>query len=212
MAQLERGLRSILSVPLVYQSYQSMVGANRLHALVARIAGKTGSRTVLDVGCGTGTLAGFLSADISYLGVDMSKAYVDEAVRSHPKHSFRCGNVMDMDLAGATFDLCVAIGLLHHLDDDVATHMLKTVGGHLNPGGQFVSIDPCFADGQSLLSKAVVAADRGQNVRTSEQYERLAHNAFSSVEITVNHRLLRIPFTACVLVCRGTVSAAVETT
>ena len=201
MAQLEHGLRSILSFPLIYQTYQSMVGASRLHALVARLAREAGSQTVLDVGCGTGTLASFLPDEIGYLGIDMSEAYIDEATRTHPQRTFRCGDVMDMDLEGATFDLGVAVGLLHHIDDDIAIHMLDTLGSHLSPGGQFVSIDPCFAMGQSFLSKAVVSADRGQNVRTSEEYRKLAQNAFPSVEVRVDHRLLRIPFTACILVC-----------
>ncbi len=178
-----------------------MVGASRLHAFVARLAQESGTASVLDVGCGTGTLAGFLPAESAYLGIDMSQSYIDEAARNHPKRTFRCGNVMEMDLTGATFDMGVAIGLLHHIDDETAVHMLRTVGGHLNPGGVFVSIDPCFAPGQSILSRAVVAADRGQNVRTPEGYERLAKEAFGEVTADVNHRLLRIPFTGCILTC-----------
>ena len=203
MGQVERGLRSILSVPLVYQTYQTMVGASQVHAFVANLVSETKAETVLDVGCGPGTLAGFLPTDVGYLGLDLSQAYIDKASRSHPKHAFKRGNVTEIDLEGATFDLGVANGLLHHIDDDIAIHMLSAVSRHLNSGGLFVSIDPCFAPGQSILSKAVVSADRGQNVRTSEEYKKLAHNAFPDVKVEVNHRLLRIPFTACVLVCRG---------
>jgi SAM-dependent methyltransferase len=179
-----------------------MVGASRLHAFVATLARETETTTVLDVGCGTGTLAGFLPTNVGYLGVDLSESYIEEATRSHPQRTFRRGNVTEMDLSGATFDLGVAIGLLHHIDDDIATHMLSAVSHHLNPGGLFVSIDPCFASGQSILSKAIVGADRGQNVRTPEHYQRLAQCEFPEVKVEVNHRLLRIPFTACILVCR----------
>ena len=93
------------------------------------------------------------------------------------------------------------MGLFHHLEDHEVHQLLETAKDVLRPGGQFLSIDPCYSDDQSILARIVVGADRGKNVRRPAEYAALAEAHFPHVDIEVNHRLLRIPFTAFVLRC-----------
>ncbi len=74
---------------------------------------------VLDVGCGPGTITRDLAALVSpceVLGIDRSDEVIAEA-RSHdaPGVSYRTGDVYDLDVAEATFDVVHAHQVLQHL-------------------------------------------------------------------------------------------------
>ncbi|NQV81979.1 MAG: class I SAM-dependent methyltransferase [Alphaproteobacteria bacterium] len=201
MAQNLNGIRSILSVPWVYELYQSLVGAGRLHALLAETAVTAKTRDLLDLGCGPGTLVGHLPDSIRYVGIDLSPAYIEQARERHPSNEFHAADVNSVDLGKQTFDTVTAMGLFHHLEDNEVHRLLERAKDVLRPGGQFLSIDPSYSADQSMLARIVVGADRGKNVRPASEYAALAKAHFPHVEIEVNHRLLRIPFTACLLRC-----------
>jgi hypothetical protein len=52
---------------------------------------------------------------------------------------------------------------------------------------------------QSAASRALVARDRGQNVRTREEYAALAAGSFTQIIATTRSDLVRIPYTHCIL-------------
>ena len=95
----------------------------------------------------------------------------------------------------------LATGVLHHLDDDRAVSLFNLARRALKPGGRLVTYDGCFVAGQPKLARFVVSRDRGQYVRESAEYAKLAAQVFTQVRSFVRHDLLRIPYTHVILQC-----------
>lgn len=95
------------------------------------------------------------------------------------------------------------MGVLHHLDDGEALHLLRTARAVLAPHGRLVSFDPSFTEPQGRLERWILGLDRGENVRHGDAYEALARRVFSRVDLSVHHDVLRIPYTHAILICRG---------
>jgi hypothetical protein len=91
--------------------------------------------------------------------------------------------------------------VLHHLDDSHALSLFKLARRGLKPGGRLVTYDGCFVAGQPKLARFVVSRDRGQYVRESAEYAKLASLVFPEVRSFVRHDLLRIPYTHVILQC-----------
>ena len=92
--------------------------------------------------------------------------------------------------------------MLHHLDDDESVTLFREAKAALCPGGLVVTIDPCYAEGQSKVAAAIISRDRGQNIRTPAEYVALARNVFDDVQLDVRHDLLRVPYSHAVITCR----------
>ena len=163
------------------------------------MCGRSRVPRVLDLGCGPGDLVRYLG-DVRYVGVDVSEPYIESARRLYGDGAeFRVGDAtrLDDDLRG--FDLVLAFGVVHHLDDDGAGRLFAGAARALVPGGRVVTVDPAFADGQPRAARFVISRDRGNNVRTAEEYASLAEGALRHVTVRTRSDLLRIPYTHCVL-------------
>ena len=53
----------------------------------------------------------------------------------------------------AHYDLVLAWGVLHHLDDDQAGEFMSLARRGLKPTGRLVTLDPCYTDDQSRLAR-----------------------------------------------------------
>jgi SAM-dependent methyltransferase len=203
MSETTTGVRGILSSPLVYELWISLVGGERQRRTLTRdhFRPATGDR-VLDLGCGPAELLPHLG-DVSYVGIDISERYIAAAdERYGERGDFRVGDAtrIDPDLTG--FELVLAFGVLHHIDDEGVRRMFAGAARALKPEGRMVTVDPVFAESQHRAARAVISRDRGQHVRTVETYVPLAETAFGSVQPVVRHDLLRIPYSHCILECR----------
>jgi cyclopropane fatty-acyl-phospholipid synthase-like methyltransferase len=99
------------------------------------------------------------------------------------------------------FDIVLAIGLLHHLDDQQAINLFILAQSALKQGGRLITIDPCYAPDQTAIARFLVRRDRGQNVRTAQQYKHLVETIFSQCKFEVKHRQW-IPYTHCIMECK----------
>jgi SAM-dependent methyltransferase len=197
-------MRSVLSRPAAYELWSRLVGGHRARIALARehIRPVPGER-VLDLGCGPGDVLPYLDG-VEYLGVDISAEYIVRGrERFGDRAEFRTGDATAVAADLRDFDLVLALGVLHHLDDDGAAAMLRGAAGALRPGGRLVTLDNAFTPDQSPVARAIIARDRGQHVRAPEAYVALARRAFDDVQPSVRHDLLRIPYTHVVLECRG---------
>ena len=109
--------------------------------------------------------------------------------------------VANAALTNLEFDIVLAMGLLHHLDDVEAASLVALASQALVSGGRFVAIDPARAPGQPHVARWLIGRDRGEYVRTADAYAELARGSFGSVAVTVRSDLLRVPYTHAVLEC-----------
>ncbi len=168
-------VRSVLSRSWAYQSFWHAVGGDERNRALLRdyIRPAPGDR-VLDIGCGPGTMVPYLQ-DAEYVGLDVSAEYVEKARRRFPQARFICQSVGEYDQVEPNyFDVVLALGILHHLDDN---------------------------DDQSQVVKYLLSRDRGRFVRSEAGYRELAAKVFSKIESSVRHDLLRIPYTVVILTC-----------
>jgi SAM-dependent methyltransferase len=201
MTEITGGLRSILSHPAVYELFSRLVGGERARrTLIAEHVRPSAGDRILDIGCGPGELLTLMPSDVRYVGVDISDAYIDRARdRFGNKAEFHVGDASTFSPGERRFDLVLAIGVLHHLDDHQTRHLLQMAGRALAPEGRAVTVDGVYAPGQSPVARAIIDRDRGQHVRTLDGYEALAGETFSTVQAVVRHDLLRIPYSLCIL-------------
>ena len=203
MAQTTTGIRSVLSIPLVYETFQKVVGSPRVRReLVEKYVKPAPGLRVLDIGCGPGDLIDHLPG-VDYTGTDLSAAYIESARRRFgDRGRYLVGRVSDLEASElGKFDVVIAKSLLHHIDEDEALHLFHSASRMLAEGGRLVTLDAAYTPDMSRGSRFVVSRDRGQSILTPEGYEALARRAFSEVEIAVHHDLLRIPYTHVFMSC-----------
>jgi SAM-dependent methyltransferase len=197
------GIRSVLSMPAAFRVYQRVVGARAFKRSVIRtyLRPRPGHR-VLDLGCGPGDVVEDLP-NVEYVGLDASETYIENArARFGARGSFIVADVRDVAAGDlGEFDLVHAHGLLHHVDDPVASRVCALAAEVLVPSGRFVTADPCFHPNQSRAARFTVSSDRGGAVRTPDEYSAIAAPTFRRVEVVVDYSPLHIPHTATVLVC-----------
>lgn len=205
MAQWTSGARAALSHPAVYDLFENLVGADRCREILTReyIRPRTGER-VLDVGCGTAAILEHLP-DVDYVGYDISARYIHAATRRfRHRGRFVAGRLTGQSLQDQPpFDLVLAIGLLHHVDDDEAEALLRICKAAMIPNGRLITLDPCFDPAQPALARFIISRDRGRNVRNLDGYRALCTGVFASVTAHLRNDLLRIPYTHALLECRA---------
>ncbi len=197
-------LRSLLDSGLGYRLFTKLMpGAcsARTRFVKTFVQPKEGDR-VLDIGCGPGDiLLHFPSCE--YLGVDMNEGYIEQASKTYGDRGvFLCRRADEQAVTNTSyFDIVIAMGLLHHLDDSEARGFLEMTRRVLKPSGRLVTLDGVYWDGQSRLERFVMSKDRGKHIRTREQYVALAAKSFSKVKDFVEHGLIGIPYSHIILTC-----------
>ncbi|WP_454732082.1 MULTISPECIES: class I SAM-dependent methyltransferase [Cupriavidus] len=204
MAQITTGIRRVLSHPGIYDFFQVLMGGRHGRSTFARehVRARAGDN-VLDIGCGTAELLAYLP-EVRYWGFDISERYISAATaRFGAQGNFVCKLVDFSDLEGLPkFDIVIASGLIHHLDEEQAEGLFRLAKAALRPGGRLVSIDPCFAAEQNPIARMLVSYDRGRNVCDGEGYKRLASRVFDDVSGVVRHQAW-IPYTHWIMECRA---------
>jgi SAM-dependent methyltransferase len=132
------------------------------YALVARdlldLAGIAGGARVLDVGTGTGALAGVAAdtvrEDPPAIGVDVSTAMLDTARRADGRPRFVAAAATDLPFRDGTFDIVAANFVLHHFvrPENEVFDMIRV----LRPGGRIAL--STWGSGEDDLDKTWRAA------------------------------------------------------
>lgn len=195
-------MKTLLEYAVVYSLFRRLVGRDAARSVYARehLRLEPGQR-VLDLGCGPGDILQFLPP-VEYVGYDMNRAYIERARRRFGhRAAFHCSAIDESIAFHEAFDVVIAHGVLHHLDDSEARTLLRVACRALKPGGRLVSFDGCLEKGQSALARLLLSIDRGRHVRTREDYERLVRTEFEQVKSFVRRDLLRIPYTHLIMEC-----------
>ena len=199
--------RWLLDLPVVFRWFYGLVGSREWQTFADEyVRARPGDR-VLDLGCGPADVVAALPAGVEYTGVDVNARYVRAAERRFgARGRFLCRPVdhaLVAELGPASFDLVVAHGLLHHLDDAQATGFFALARAAVRPGGRVVTADGCYVPGQSAVARYLLARDRGRHVRTRDAYVALAAHSFAQVSSDIRHDTYRVPYTMIFLECRA---------
>jgi SAM-dependent methyltransferase len=197
-------LQSVLAFPAVYRTFTRLVGGNSRSVYLATYVRPRPGDRILDIGCGPGDILKDLPA-VDYLGLDSSAQYIEAARRQYGgRDRFLQARIQDAVLDNpGSYDLALATGVLHHLDDEEALALFRLARQALKPGGRLVTLDGCYEKGQSVVAALLLRLDRGKFVRTRSGYLTLASQVFPHVEAHIHHGLLRVPYTHVILECRA---------
>ena len=130
------------------------------------------SAKVLDLGCGPGTIRGHLPEKIDYVGLDFNVKYITRAQNKYRTCSrFYCVDVKDLHklLRDEKFDIVIAIGLLHHLNNASAMDLIQTVYHILKEGKKILTFRYIFVPNQSKIAKFIISKDRAPNIRNMQR-------------------------------------------
>ena len=111
--------------------------------LIREVEINTGD-SVLDVGCGTGTVLSYIASktDIKGFGLDISEKMLDIAREKNPGFEFVSGDCASLPYCDESMDVIMACMAYHHFPDqkrfrEEALRVLK-------PGGRLYICDPRF--------------------------------------------------------------------
>ncbi|HEY1272081.1 MAG TPA: class I SAM-dependent methyltransferase [Terriglobales bacterium] len=195
-------VRSLLELPLAYQTFWTLIGGPaRSRVLMSdHIQPKPGSR-ILEIGCGPGTIVSYLPSS-EYVGFDANPSYIERARKRFPHARFICDRVSAYTLSERSyFDVVLALGIVHHLDDAEALQLFRIAREALKPGGKLVTLDGVWMNRQSAAERYLLSRDRGHFVRNAEGYEAIASQVFANIKTSIRPGLLRIPYTHIILEC-----------
>lgn len=120
---------------LIFQGKNYLAESRFIKEMVGQRMPK--AKSILDVGCGTGTHLNLLINDFEVLyGVDLNPEVLKEAKKKSPKANYVVGGMADFDL-GRKFDVitCLFSVFNYNLTVKEARKTLRNIKKHLNPRG-----------------------------------------------------------------------------
>lgn len=198
-------MKSILSRANIFKLFKlcfSLCGGSTISPFLINhyLRPQRGCR-MLDIGCGICDILKYLP-EVDYVGLDANKKYIDYAKKCGFKGNFYW-QAINEDLIGkfSSFDIVLAKGILHHLNDEDALTLFLIAKHALNQKGSLITFDGCFVDGQSRFTRHLLLNDRGEYVRNEAEYLCLASKVFSNVKVSIHNNLLKIPYTYIIMEC-----------
>jgi SAM-dependent methyltransferase len=145
--------------------------------LVFQAVAETAPARILEVGPGTGELAGRLQAELgaAVVAVDISERMV-ELTRARGVEAI-VADVQDLPFPDGSFDCAVAAWMLYHVPD--VERGIAELARVLRPGGRLVAVANGADHWDGL--RELVADVRGEMCFTAENAEELLRASFASV-------------------------------
>ena len=194
----------LLSYTFTYKLLTSIVlSPDVRRSIVKRYIRPKENDIILDIGCGPADVLEYLPGSVKYVGFDSNGKYIKNAKRRFKSR----GQFICLDLNNrlpetfTSYDIVLAFGVLHHLNDKEAMRLLEFSFSVLKHGGRLVTFDNCYMDDQSCIARYIISKDRGRYVRKESQYKNLVSQCFSNFKTTIHHDLLRIPYTHIIIEC-----------
>src|SRR5207244_1842091 len=153
---------------------------------------------VLDVGCGTGTLAIEAARRVGsagrVVGIDPASAQIArarvKAARRNIPIDFQMGVIEQLAFPDQTFDVVFSTLMMHHLPDSLKRQGLAEIARVLKPGGRLVIADftrkkerqgraaRFHAGGSSVQDLAAMVSDAGFSEVETEEMQPPRFSAF----------------------------------
>ena len=170
----------------------------KLRQKTLTMAGMQPGEQVLDVGCGTGTLALEAARRIGrngrVVGVDPSTEQIararSKAARRNMPVEFQIGVIEHLAFPDQTFDVVLSTLMMHHLPVPLKRQGLAEIARVLKPGGRLIIADfkpkkerkaqaaRFHAGGSSMQDLVAMAADAGFEQLKTEEMQPVRFSAF----------------------------------
>lgn len=197
-------LKSILGIPTIYSLAMKMIAKDFNKVFFTPYVNAKQNDTILDIGCGPADILDVLPESVNYYGFDLSEAYIKKAQEKYINRNaiLKAEAISDANIPDNlknNCDIVIAVGVLHHLNDEEVSKLYSLAFIALKQGGRLITIDPCFINNQNPIAKYTASKDRGQYVRHIDRYKELAIKYLTgSIKFTVTNNLLKIPYNHCI--------------
>lgn len=149
----------------------------------------TAGDVVLDFGCAAGTVAIAIAPDVKEVhGIDISSKMIEAAKRNAAECGianvqFMQSTLFDADYAKGSFDMILALNILH-LFKDPQEKVMQRISELLRPGGLFISGTACLGEKRSLTGSLVSLLGRAgifppvKSFKSAELLDSITHGGF----------------------------------
>ena len=192
-------LYKLLKYAFVYRASQYLTHKKNTYKFIYQNIVKTDQESiVLDCGCGPAQYRELIKCT-KYVGIDFNEKYINKAIKKFPKDDFFVSDIVNFDFKRTEkFSQILLFGLLHHLNDQNAKKLINILKNQLKEDGKIITFDPLYVfdkkDTYTKLANFFASKDRGNYVRTEEEYKKLIDLNLSEVETKIYEKLLRIPW------------------
>lgn len=169
------------------EGYKGSVSQKFYKLLMKEITLQSGDK-VLDVGCGTGTLLGYIASavDIEGCGVDAEEKMIEVAREKHKNIEFSVASCDKLPFDGQKFEAVIACMAYHHFNnkDGFAMEAARV----LKPGGVLYIVDPLFPLLMRKIINGILRLFRiTGNFYTPQEIEsRFAKYGFTGIGIAID--------------------------
>jgi len=171
-------LSFVMEWPTVYRMWQAPFYRAKF-APILRHNDVSKIRRVLDVGCGPGTNAPVFK-DFQYVGLDVNPRYIELAQRRYAGTFITADARTYVAPPGARYDFILLNSLLHHIDTDNVSGILRQLAGQLTEDGHVHILDLVLPERHSV-ARFLARADRGDHPRSMSRWRELFEDAFEPV-------------------------------
>lgn len=202
--QATNGFYALLNYPALYSLFQRIVGSRRKYLqYINDYIRPWENIRILDIGCGTADILTYLPEHVVYVGYDISSQYINYAKKKYGERAKFVNervNAITLD-KHESFDIVLADGLLHHLNDEEAKMLFQIGYAALNNEGFMLTVDPTFVEGQGTIDRYVTSMDRGRHVRSPQEYVKIAQQVYPHVDWNTMLFKMIVPLSGCILKC-----------
>lgn len=203
-AHSDSGVQGLLKTPFFYRLFSNLISRSnsRKRYIEEFIKPFSGCR-ILDIGCGPADILEVMPSNIGeYVGFDMNPNYISAAKeRWGSRGTFHCQRVNKFHNRTNYYDIVLATAIIHHLDNQEANQLFETARNVLKDSGSLITYDNVYIENQNWFARFMNFQDRGNYVRTPDEYTNIAKKHFSIVEEKVLHDTLRVPYTIFTMRC-----------
>jgi len=140
---------------------------------------KISPRTVVEIGCGPGTIAALALFVENYICTDVTMEFLRAACRTRPSGVFLNCRAETLPFGSGIADCVVAMAVLHHLPNEALRHSLSEIHRILKPNGVFLLLeDWCF---EKEITGFEEEARKFRFGNGSDEYHRAAANWLSEI-------------------------------
>ncbi|ERJ13433.1 class I SAM-dependent methyltransferase [Haloplasma contractile] len=141
------------------------------------------NKQVVDLGCGVGTICSYFNPK-QYIGLDCDKRRIDYAKTLNPDYTFKTVVDEQVEVPDFSIDYVLIFAVLHHIPKNVISNYLNEFKRILKKSGKLIVIEPCLYDGASIKNTIMKTFDKGEYIRSQDEYMNLLTSQQFKIEQT----------------------------